>query len=164
MTFDQDGVFKTKQIIVMSRTITNKYDLYKPLSEGDQVIFDIGDEQFIYDVQATCLICNRHFNNIIFERLGMNTAEKYAFASKQYGYIVNLGVWPASHDYDYEGLTRLVKALYELIDNKKTKKSPFKPLFSETGDISNEPDKIRVPKIKIKYIKGDTNSKLKFIK
>jgi hypothetical protein len=146
----------------MSRTITNKYDLYKPISEEDKVIFNIGNEQFIYLVHSNCLTGGDYCNDIIFERLGMNTAEKYAFASEQYGYSVNMGVWPASHDYDYEGLTNLVRALYDLIENKK--KSPFKPLFSETDDISNEPNKIRVPKIKIKYIKGDTNSKLKFIK
>ena len=145
----------------MSRTITNKYDLYKPLSDEDQVIFDIGDEQFIYNVHPSCLTCDKHSYDIIFKRLGMNTAEKYAFASEQYGYSVDLGIWPASHDYDYEGLTNLVKALYELIDNRKTKKSPFKP---ETDDISNEPAKVKAPRIKIKYIKGDTNSKLKHIK
>lgn len=145
----------------MNRTITNKYDLYKPIREGDKVIFNIGEEQFIYYVHPSCLICDQYFNNIIFEILGMNTAEKYAFASEQYGYSVDLGVWPVSHDYDYEGLTNLVKALYELIDNKKTKKSP---LFSETDDISNEPAKVKAPRIKIKYIKGDTNSKLKHIK
>lgn len=146
----------------MSRTITNKYDLYKPINEGDKVIFNIGEEQFIYDVRPNCLTCDQYFNNIIFERLGMNTAEKYAFASEQYGYSVDLGVWPASHDYDYEGLTNLVWSLYDLIEKKK--KSPFKPLFSKTDDIYNEPAKVNVPKIKIKYIKGDTNSKLKRIK
>lgn len=146
----------------MNRIITNKYDLYKPISEGDKVIFDIYNEQFIYDVHPNCLTCVDDFNDIIFEKLGMDTIKKYAFASKQYGYSVDLGVWPVSHDYDYEGLTNLVRALYEQIENKK--KSPFKPLFSETEDISNEPDKIRVPKIKIKYIKGDANSKLKPIK
>jgi hypothetical protein len=146
----------------MDRIITNKYDLYKPISEGDQVIFKIGNEQFIYEVHSNCLTCVDEFNDIIFEKLGMDTIEKYAFASKQYGYNVNIGNWPASHDYDYEGLTNLVRALYELIENKK--KSPFKPLFSEIDDISNEPAKVKVPKIKIKYIKGDINSKLKPIK
>jgi hypothetical protein len=146
----------------MDRIITNKYDLYKPISEGDQVIFNIGNEQFIYMVNTNCLTCVDDFNDIIFEKLGMDTIEKYAFASKQYGYNVNIGNWPASHDYDYEGLTNLVRALYEQIDSKK--KSPFKPIFSETDDIYKEPNKIRVPKTKIKYIKGDANSKLKPIK
>lgn len=146
----------------MNRTITNKSDLYKPINEGDKVIFNIGFEQFIYSVNTNCLTCVDDFNDIIFDRLGMDTIEKYAFASKQYGYNVNIGNWPASHDYDFEGLTNLVRALYGQIENKK--KSPFKPLFSETDDISNEPNKIRVPKTKIKYIKSDKDSKLKHIK
>lgn len=149
----------------MNRTITNKYDLYKPISEGDKVIFDIYNEQFRYDVHPNCLICDQHFNNIIFEKLGMNTAEKYAFASEQYGYSVDLGVWPASHDYDYEGLTNLVRALYELIENKK--KSPFKPLENTKIDQPYDSlveSKVIMPKTKIKYIKSNINSKLKRIK
>ena len=149
----------------MNRTITNKDDLYKPIKEGDCVIFNIGDEQFIYKVNTNCLIYESCPNDIIFKKLGMNDTEKYLFASQHYGYISNIGGWPSSHDYHYEGLTNLVKALYEQIEKKKEKKkSPFKPLFSKTDDISNEPNKIRVPKIKIKYIKKDKDSKLKQIK
>lgn len=147
--------------------ITNIKDLEKyTLRLYDHVEFRIDGEVLGYEVNNDHLMGIGIPNNKIFEMLGISPiGRRCEYASAIYGYLTNGGSWPASKEGDYVGLTKLVKALYELIE--KTRKSPFKPL--ETTKVEQPQDspvesKITIPKTKIKYIKGEVNSKLKLIK
>lgn len=60
-------------------------------------------------------------NDEIFNYLSL---DKYDFCTKHYGYKTNSGIWPASKEDDYPALTRVVKALFEIIE--KDSKSEFK--------------------------------------
>jgi hypothetical protein len=147
--------------------ITNIKDLEKyTLKLYDHVEFRIDGEVLGYEVNNDHLMGIGIPNNKIFEMLGISPlGRRCEFASSIYGYLTNGGSWPASKEGDYMSLTRLVKALYEQIENKK--KSPFKPLEITKIDQPQDPQaesKITIPKTKIKYIKGEVNSKLKLIK
>lgn len=147
--------------------ITNIKDLEKyTLRLYDHVEFSIDGEVLRYEVACDHLAGIRISNNEIFEKLGITPlGKRYEYASSIYGYRAMGGSWPVSKGGDYFGLTRLVKALYELIE--KTKKSPFKPLEITKIDQPQEPpveSKVTIPKIKIKYIKSEVNSQLKRIK
>lgn len=147
--------------------ITNIKDLEKyTLRLYDHVEFPIDGEVLGYEVSGDHLMGIGIPNNKIFEKLGITpVGRRCEYASSIYGYLTNGGSWPASKEGDYVGLTKLVKALYELIE--KTRKSPFKPLENIKIDQPQEPQvesKVAIPKIKIKYIKREVNSKLKRIK
>lgn len=147
--------------------ITNIKDLEKyTLRLYDHVEFSIDGEVLGYEVSGDHLMGIGIPNNKIFEKLGISpVGRRCEFASSIYGYLTNAGSWPASKEGDYAGLTKLVKALYELIE--KTRKSPFKPLGTTKIDQPQETpveSKVTIPKIKIKYIKRDKESKLKLIK
>lgn len=147
--------------------ITNIKDLEKyTLGLWDRVDFSIDGEVLHYEVNNNHLNGSRISNNAIFDKLGISPFDKRIdYASSIYGYRSGGGAWPESKEGDYVGLTRLVKALYELIENKK--KSPFKPLENTKIDKPQNPQvesKVTIPKIKIKYIKSNINSKLKRIK
>lgn len=147
--------------------ITNIKDLEGyTLRLYDHVEFSIDGEVLRYEVACDHLAGIRISNNAIFEKLGITPlGRRCEYASSIYGYFTNAGSWPASKEGDYMGLTKLVKALYELIE--KTKKSPFKPLEITKIDQPQEPQvesKVTIPKMKIKYIKRDKESKLKLIK
>lgn len=147
--------------------ITNIKDLEKyTLRLWDRVDFSIDGEVLHYEVKNNHLSGFGISNNEIFEKLGISSFDKRMdYASSIYGYSSVAGSWPESKEGDYVGLTRLVKALYELIEKKK--KSPFKPLENTKIDQPHDPpveSKVIIPKTKIKYIKSNINSKLKRIK
>lgn len=147
--------------------ITNIKDLEGyTLKLYDHVEFSIDGEVLGYEVNNDHLMGIGIPNNKIFEELGISpVGRRCEFASEIYGYRTNGGSWPASKEGDYMSLTRLVKALYLLI--MKREKSPFKPLEITKIDQLQDPQaesKITIPKTKIKYIKGEVNSKLKLIK
>lgn len=152
--------------------ITNIKELEKyTLRLYDHVEFRIDGEVLGYEVNNDHLMGIGIPNNKIFEELGFSSIDQRCeYASSIYGYRTSGGSWPASKEGDYVGLTKLVKALYELVDKKnayeRAKQSPFKPLEITKADQPQDPveSKIAIPKIKIKYIKREVNSKLKLIK
>ena len=70
------------------------------------------------------------YNDQIFAKLGIENKE--AFCSNHYGYTVTRGAWPEFKDYDFPAATRLVKALFILIERKKAVKA------SEESEESKE--------------------------
>ena len=69
---------------------------------------------------TTCHLRNENviaYNDQIFAKLGIENKE--AFCSNHYGYTVTRGAWPEYKDRDYSAATRLVKALFILIEHKK---------------------------------------------
>ena len=152
--------------------ITNIKDLERyTLYQYDHVEFNIDGKTMVYEVMSDHLMGIGISNNKIFEELGFSSiGQKQAYVSSIYGYQAVGGSWPTCKDGDYVGLTKLVKALYELVDKKaayeRAKQSPFTPLEITKTDQPQDPveSKVRIPKIKIKHIKSEINSKLKLIK
>lgn len=146
--------------------ITNIKDLEGyTLKLYDHVEFRIDGEVLGYEVNNDHLMGIGIPNNKIFEMLGITPiGRRCEYASSIYGYLTNGGSWPASKEGDYMSLTRLVKALYLLI---RKKEQCAEPLGITKIDQPQDPpveSKITIPKTKIKYIKGEVNSKLKLIK
>ena len=146
--------------------ITNIKDLEGyTLKLYDHVEFRIDGEVLGYEVNNDHLMGIGIPNNKIFEMLGITPiGRRCEYASSIYGYRTNGGSWPASKEGDYMSLTRLVKALYLLI---RKKEQCAEPLGTTKIDQPQDPpveSKITIPKTKIKYIKGEVNSKLKLIK
>ena len=146
--------------------ITNIKDLEKyTLRLWDRVDFSIDGEVLHYEVNNNYLNGSRISNNAIFDKLGISPFDKRIdYASSIYGYRSGGGAWPESKEGDYVGLTRLVKALYELI---RKKEQWAEPLGTTKIDQPQDPpveSKVIMPKTKIKYIKSNINSKLKRIK
>ena len=146
--------------------ITNIKDLEGyTLKLYDHVEFRIDGEVLGYEVNNDHLMGIGIPNNKIFEMLGITPiGRRCEYASSIYGYLTNGGSWPASKEGDYMSLTRLVKALYLLI---RKKEQCAEPLGTTKIDQPHDPpveSKITIPKTKIKYIKGEVNSKLKLIK
>lgn len=63
-------------------------------------------------------------NDQIFIKLGITN--KYIFCSNFYGYTTINGIWPEFYDYDFSAATRLVKALFKIIEDKKDVKASEK--------------------------------------
>lgn len=146
--------------------ITNIKDLEKyTLRLYDHVEFRIDDEVLGYEVSGDHLMGIGIPNNKIFEKLGISpVGRRCEFASSIYGYLTNGGSWPASKEGDYMGLTRLVKALYELIRKKEQWVEPLGTTKIDQPQETQVESKVAIPKMKIKYIKREVNSKLKPIK
>lgn len=64
------------------------------------------------------------WNAQIFTELGIENKE--LFCSNHYGYKVVRGAWPEFKDYDYSAATRLVKALFKIIEDKEAVKASEK--------------------------------------
>lgn len=60
---------------------------------------------------------NGKLNDQIFDKLDIKG--KYTFCSSRYGYIVTTGIWPEYRDHDFPAATRLVKALFKIIEDKE---------------------------------------------
>lgn len=96
----------------------------KTLEMNDTVYFTVGEETIEYVVRGVYLLnsSSDNFNNRIFEIL---ERDKEKIAEKAYGYPpTNLSgntsnLWPQTKDDDYSALTRLVKELYKIIEEKK---------------------------------------------
>ena len=144
--------------------ITNIKDLEGyTLKLYDHVDFFIDGEVLGYEVNNDHLMGIGIPNNKIFEMLGITPiGRRCEYASSIYGYLTNGGSWPASKEGDYMGLTRLVKALYELIRKKEQWVEPLG--ITKIDQPQDPPVESKITKTKIKYIKGEVNSKLKLIK
>jgi len=83
------------------------------LAQDDTVIFTVGAETLTYTVRSNYLSISGD-NDKIFILLGL---DKNSFCVKHYGYdLPRAGVWPESKDEDYPALTRVVNALYNVIN------------------------------------------------
>lgn len=73
---------------------------------------------------ASCHLSNKspsYWNDHIFTELGIKDIP--AFCSNHYGYTTTKGAWPEFKSYDFSAATRLVKALFKMIEDKKTIKA-----------------------------------------
>lgn len=85
------------------------------LTHGDIVDF-IGikytvTENYLHNQNSPLL------NNQIFNKLAIK--DKYSFCSSCYGYSATTGIWPEYRDCDFSAATRLVKALFKIIEDKE---------------------------------------------
>jgi hypothetical protein len=95
----------------MSHYVNNETPYPIRLTNGDEIIFSIGDKRIKYLVKTNHLnIISGGDNDYIFSLLQL---KKYEVAGKCYGYHTSEGYWPTSKDEDYEGLTRLVLFLFD---------------------------------------------------
>jgi hypothetical protein len=87
------------------------------LRENDEVVFLVGDETELvrYEVRSRFLYNLSSMNSRIFDFLNL---DKGKFCSEAYGYESGGGGWPESKDEDYAALTRVVEALYRIIEKK----------------------------------------------
>lgn len=94
------------------------------LKEGDQVYFTVGEKIIVYHVNRWFLRntdqSDRN-NSAVFDLLKLDDNAKYKLASKAYGCKVTDGYWPINYANGYPALTRLVKELYKIIEEKYPK-------------------------------------------
>ena len=100
--------------------ITNLKQLNKRkiLKYGDTVEFTVLEQVIIHEVHTCFLSVDGEYNDYIFKELKLNAKE---IAKKCYKYdLEKYGShdWPESKKNDYAALTRLVKRLYEIIEEK----------------------------------------------
>lgn len=113
------------------------------LENGDTIDF-IGikytvTKNYLYNQNSTAL------NDQIFDKLDIK--DKYTFCSSRYGYVVAIGIWPEYKSHDYSAATRLVKALFEIIEDKETVKASEKSEESKeiaTSELFKEESKSSV--------------------
>lgn len=60
---------------------------------------------------------DKYNNDKIFIILGIENV--HTFCSNHYGYEATMGIWPEFKDDDFSAATRLVKALFKIIEDKK---------------------------------------------
>jgi len=104
--------------------------LGKNLKYNDHIYFEIYNKIIKYKVIYHPLVNLNGFNDEIFNVLEIRNKSK--FAKKSYGYNsknskIYYHQWPKSKASDYPALTRLVKELYKLLENKKAE---YKPIYS----------------------------------
>ena len=94
------------------------------LENKDEVIFNVEEQRIKYKVNGFFLInlnSQEFYNDEIFEILKINKAQ---ISEKAYEYdeLIKFkdeeGYWPESKDYDFPALTRLVKELYKIIEDR----------------------------------------------
>ena len=103
----------------MQITIKNYKRLKKyPLSYDDKICWNIDNVLYRGRVDSGYIDVIGHSNGRIFEILGV---DKYSFCTQYYGYRTCDGDWPWANADDYEGLSKVVIALFDLINahNKK---------------------------------------------
>ncbi len=92
----------------------------RELEEKDIIEFTVEKQIIKYHICNKCLFDhinnNVNDNNKIFRLLKI---DKYDIATKAYRYKSLAGVWPSSRENDYPALTRLVKELYKIIEERK---------------------------------------------
>lgn len=109
--------------------ITNLEELQakKTLERSDEVVFNISDTQIKYRVRGRFLDeLNEMYNDRIFTFLKL---DKMTLAIDCYGYDIRSGGWPNSRTDDFEALTRLVKKLYEIIEERPKVYIPIESRF-----------------------------------
>ena len=88
--------------------------------EYDVVIFTVKEEISKYNVRYYFLNLKKGTNNVIFKLLKISENEITEIAEKTYGYErQGGGDWPESKMGDFPALTRLVKELYLIIEERK---------------------------------------------
>ncbi len=107
-------------------TITNLKELNKRkcLKYEDKVIFTVKEQKITYEVKETFLSNKNNSNNKIFMILNI---DKSIIAEKTYGYETRsmTSDWPTSITSDFPALTRLVRELYIIIEEKEPKYTPY---------------------------------------
>jgi hypothetical protein len=106
-------------------TITNLKEI-KELKYGDIVIFSVNKQILKYKVKNNFL-SNYEFNKELYnsEIFKVLEIDKKEITGKAYGYKIDSGDWPTSKINDYSALTRLVKKLYTIIEEKETKYTKY---------------------------------------
>lgn len=94
------------------------------LKYGDIIIFNINNKIFNYTCHHSYLGEEYMKNNLVFKELQIINESSYI--TKHYGYntVYNNNLhnyWPVCNNYDYEALTRLVIALFELCEKINSK-------------------------------------------
>lgn len=84
------------------------------LEERDRLYFKINWRVLEYDVCDSFLNHCWWDNDEIFTELGIS--QKYTFCSSIYGYEVNSGSFPSSRMKDFEALTKIALALFDIIE------------------------------------------------
>lgn len=103
------------------------YNSLKSLGENilkqDDLVEFMG---IIYKVNMRYLFNKNNigYNEEIFHRLHIK--DIHTFCSDHYGYIASRGAWPEYRVYDFSAATRLVKALFEIIESEKAVKDSKK--------------------------------------
>ncbi len=104
-------------------TITCLKELNKKVLDfEDIVIFTVNEQVISYKVRTNHLQNNYYFNSEIFTILDINS---YELATKAYGYTSRGGGWPSSKEHDFLALTRLVKELYKIIEERELKYTKY---------------------------------------
>ena len=99
----------------------------KCLELDDIVIFTVKEEKIEYIVKVIHLHSIKERNNEIFRILDL---DRDKLAEKMYGYKKDINYvsnyyWPVTSLDDYSALTRLVKELYTIIEEKETKYTKY---------------------------------------
>ncbi len=84
----------------------------------DRVYFTVGEEHVEYKVDKWYLDCYSISNNFNYKIFNLLKIDKLKLASEVYGYEASFGDWPSCKSDDYPALTRLVKELYKIIEEK----------------------------------------------
>lgn len=101
--------------MVINRRIFKTYKELKgkTLKKGDKVHL----KDIVYTTENSFLTCNDFINSAIFNILKLN---KITFCEKYYGYEDDgYGDWPQCEQDDFKALTRVVIALFKLIEGKQ---------------------------------------------
>lgn len=112
----------------------------KILKEDDIVIL----KDLYYDVRPSWLNCQDRINNaMIFDLLNVN---KITFCEKYYRYLPSNGSWPEYKENDFSAATRVVMALFELIEKDSkpvsTESTPKEYKHQEFKFNSIKPSKV----------------------
>lgn len=110
------------------------------LKQGDEVVFNVFGETLTYVVLPHYLLnASSGGNDRIFELLKL---DKEVFCDKHYGYKPGGGDWPISTKDDFEALTRVVNALYDVINSRDTKttKTIMSNIIEKFRELTSTPE------------------------
>ena len=103
----------------MQITINNYKRLKRhPLKFDDTICWNIDNQLFRGRVDSGYIEIRGFGNDKIFRELNI---AKYSFCSKLYGYETRDGDWPWADPDDYEGLSKVVIALFDIINENNKK-------------------------------------------
>ncbi len=101
----------------------------KCIKLGDIVIFTVNEKVITHKVYTNYLRLldkkkdfSEPINTKIFRVLNINKNE---LAEKAYKYKASNNCWPSSKNNDYPALTKLVRELYTIIEEKEPKYTPY---------------------------------------
>lgn len=93
----------------------------KTLVKGDELVFIFEMEKYNYSVECDYLKSRSSGNDSIIIDLGL---DKYQFATTVYGYDVISGGFPETKRDDYEALTKITLAIFQLCSGKTVVEIP----------------------------------------